>query len=659
MKIKQPFFCYWILLNLSNNFYPYKSIYYESLLLRNVSVIPIINRGVITKSYYWILNMDKKRLTNKKQNLNMSDDLAVYPYPIDEFDKIIRVDFSQTNFSNSKKEQKKKESDESLGSLSGNSNKMNTSNPVLVKDDIDNFEHDLAQKIVLSTQADFNLFMTNVLKQPIVVGVEFKKLNKTDSLKAEDLEEQLTLFITHNYSLQEETISGLLKLKIILNKINEIENLVHLLDNNFSQEQLYLLAFSSYLSKHNSEAMAFINRISNLGYKELYLRGVVYFSLNNIEVATKDFKRVFSAFSADISFLELAVVIFRKQGEQNYLIKCLKKLFSLQPDVSTYGYELIGLLFEQDKFLEIVAYIKKLVVVTGSISAENQYRLGIAYGMLGLHDAALGCFKSILSLENISYLDALYKIQNIQLADSKVVLLLVSYFFFQEKYDECLDYISNQNKEVIDRIALLAGQCYIFKEDFDKADKMLQQENILLESLLPEFNYLRGVLQWSLGEKEIAEESFKLAENMGFLGKKLYFYRAVIATEHEQYLEALNFYKQSLNSGYISISVYRGLALVATKLKMYNVALSAFKDLKNISSDDLKVENAMGILYAKLGDYKKSVASFKAVLKLDQYHKEAHWNLSLVYKLILEGNAKKHLKRFTEIDKIGDGDFFG
>jgi len=606
-----------------------------------------------------------KKMKVEKQGLTTGDEFAVYPFPGDEFDKIIRVDFSQTDFSSFKDSQKKKS--DNTGNPSAiplqakfTATKIEANKPrKVVTLKTDDFEHNLALKIVESTQNDFNQLIKGHIKHSFVVGTSFTPLDSLNKKKADDFEEQLTLYLTHNYQLEELTISNLLKFKIISQEISNLGELQIILNDELVDSSLYLFAFAYYLDKQYKASFDCLSRITKLGYKEVYLRGVLYSKFANLEGAASDLQQVFPVFASDIVYLELAITVFREHKQLDYLIKSLKRALKLDPKKLKYSEELIELLFIQEKFLEIIAYIKQLVVLRGSITVEIQYLLGVSYGMLGLNDAALGRFENILELEGLSYLEALYKMQESPLADSKIIFLIAFYFFNDKKYDKCLDYLFKQNSELVDRIALLVGHCYILRADFVKADEVLQKEHITLEYLLPEFYYLRAILFYETNDYEKAEASFKLSVDMGFLGKKIYFYKALIAFSHEDYLRALDYYKLSLNQGYRSAEVYRGMATVATNLKMYSVALSAYKELKSMYPDDFRVDNAIGILYAKLGDYKNSINCFKAILEHDEYNKEAHWNLSLAYKLILEDNMHMHLERFTEIDGIGDGDLSG
>jgi tetratricopeptide (TPR) repeat protein len=96
------------------------------------------------------------------------------------------------------------------------------------------------------------------------------------------------------------------------------------------------------------------------------------------------------------------------------------------------------------------------------------------------------------------------------------------------------------------------------------------------------------------------------------------------------------------------------IGYIFIELKEFEEAYDFYLKAQKIDPQDLEVQNQIGVIHLLSGRYNDAALIFKRVVKKDPTFGEAHYNLGITYKKILEEESQEHIKKYYELsnDKI-------
>ncbi|MBE1554623.1 tetratricopeptide repeat protein [Sporosarcina limicola] len=156
----------------------------------------------------------------------------------------------------------------------------------------------------------------------------------------------------------------------------------------------------------------------------------------------------------------------------------------------------------------------------------------------------------------------------------------------------------------------------------------------------------------SLSDAEKAEPFFQKAITLDKEAGTAYYGLANLYYNKERYEEAAKLYETAIRQGVEEADAYFMLGKSLERTGNEKLALPYLQRAAELAPEDLEARLSYGILLANMELFKEAGAEFRFILKQDEEHADAHYNLGLLYAVSTndKADALLHLKKAFTID---------
>ena len=339
-----------------------------------------------------------------------------------------------------------------------------------------------------------------------------------------------------------------------------------------------------------------------------------------------------------------------------------KYLYKNSKNMNVLG-KLIDIYYEEANYPKALKYINIFETNEGNISnmlfkkAVSLYFTGNYKESMSVLAKMLGIDKKFLEAKGRDYLFGLFvETFRIGLSDGKVFKVFRNEMEAENWNNEMVNYLIEQVKNI--KVDDPDSLCFLGilnnqRGNIEKAKSIFEQVLELDPNHTEASNWL-GLTLYKLGDEKGALDIYKSLSLKNKANKELSYRAAKIYIDKEDVHNAKQAALYAYNRGFKNIEILKMIGYVFIELKELKKAYDFYLKAQKINPHDLEVQNQLGVIHLLSGKYNDAAIIFKRIVKKDPNFGEAHYNLGITYKKILEEESEDHIKKYYELsdDKI-------
>lgn len=320
--------------------------------------------------------------------------------------------------------------------------------------------------------------------------------------------------------------------------------------------------------------------------------------------------------------------------------------------------KLIDIYYDNEEYSKALKYLNIFESNDGDLSNMIFKKAVSLYFTENYNDAMLvlarmlGIERKYLEGKGRDYLFGLFvESFRMGLSDDKVFKVFRNEMELEDWDTDMVDYLVTQVKNIkVDDPGSLCFLGILYKQtgNIKKAHSIFEEVIKLDPGNTEAMNWL-GVTCYELKD---TEKTIKIYQGLlldGRVGKELSYIAAKIYIDREDMHNAKHAALYSYEKGIKTLEILKMIGYIFVELKELDNAYEYYLKAQKLNPHDLEIQNQMGVVHLLSGKYNDAALIFKRIVKKDPSFGEAHYNLGITYKKILEEESQNHIKKFYEL----------